>query len=125
MEEGNRSNKKVLIVEDEKAMANAMEVKLKKSGIDAYAVYDGDQAVKELVKEHYSLVLLDIIMPGLNGWDVMNAIKEKGITVNVIVTSNLSQSEDKQKAKEMGAVGFMIKSDSTLASIVEEVKSHL
>lgn len=120
-----KSNKKVLIIEDERAMAKAMELKLKKSGVDTLAVLRGEEGLDELSKGGYSLVLLDIMMPGMDGWDVMSKIKEKGINVKVIIASNLSQAEDKQKAKDLGAVGFLVKSDSTLASIVKEVMSHL
>ena len=117
--------KKLLIIEDEKAMAKAMEIKLQKVGIDAHAVFSGDEGLAELGKNTYSLVLLDIMMPGMDGWEVMTKIKEKGLKVKVIITSNLSQEEDKKKAKEMGAVNFLVKSDSSLAAITEEIKGYL
>jgi DNA-binding response OmpR family regulator len=116
---------KILIVEDEKAMAKAMEVKLQKSGIDAYAVFSGEEAMTELGKAGYTLVLLDIMMPGIDGWEVLAKIKEKNLPLKVIITSNLSQEEDKKKAQELGAAGFLVKSDSTLSTIVEEVKAHM
>lgn len=128
MEETNNSNKSaksVLIVEDEKAMAKAMEIKLQKAGIVAHAVFSGDEGLAELEKNEYGLVLLDIMMPGIDGWEVMTKIKEKGLKVKVIITSNLSQEEDKKKAKELGAVNFLVKSDSSLSSIAEEVKSYI
>lgn len=120
-----KSTKKVLIVEDERAMAKAMEIKLQKARIDAHAVFSGDEGLAELEKNEYSLVLLDIMMPGMDGWEVMTKIKEKGIKVKVIITSNLSQEEDKKKAKELGAVDFLVKSDSSLSSIAEQVKSYV
>lgn len=119
------TSKKVLIVEDEKSMARAMEVKLQKAGIDAYAVFGGEEGLTELAKGGYSLVLLDIMMPGMDGWEVLSKIKEKGLKLKVVITSNLSQEEDKKKAKDMGATDFLVKSDSTLSSIAEEVKRLL
>ncbi len=101
------------------------EIKLQKAGIDAHAVFNGQEGLAELEKGGYSLVLLDIMMPGMDGWEVLENIREEGIKVKVIVTSNLSQEEDKKKAKEMGAVDFLVKSDSTLESIAEKVKSLL
>ena len=118
------SPKKVLIAEDEETMAKVMENKLQKAGFDAHAVFNGNEAMAELESGNYSLVLLDLMMPEKNGWDVMTFIKDKGINTKVIVTSNLSQDEDKVKAKEYGAVGFLVKADSSLASIVQEVESH-
>src|SRR3990167_3588980 len=119
------SNNKVLIVEDEKAMAKAMEIKLQKVGIVALAVFNGEDALAALETNQYDLVLLDIMMPGMDGWEVMSKINEKGINVKVIITSNLSQEEDKKKAKELGAIDYLVKSDSTLSAIAEQVKSYL
>ncbi len=120
-----KQQKKVLIVEDERAMAMAMEIKLQKAGIAAHAVFSGEDGMAELRQGIYSLVLLDIMMPGLSGWEVMTKMQEENIKIKVIITSNLSQEEDKMKAKELGAVGFLVKSDSSLSTIVEEVKTHL
>lgn len=118
-------NKKVLIIDDEKALAKAMEVKLQKSDIDAHAVFGGEEGLSELKKGGYSLVLLDIMMPIMDGWEVLGKIKEEKITAKVVITSNLSQEEDKKKAQDLGASGFLVKSDSSLATIVEEVKRLL
>jgi DNA-binding response OmpR family regulator len=102
-----------------------MELKLKKSGIDAHTVFGGEEGLAELEKGGYALVMLDIMMPGIDGWEVMSRIKAKGIHTKVVITSNLSQEEDKKKAKEMGAIDFLVKSDSTLSSIVEQIKGYL
>lgn len=120
-----KQQKKVLIVEDERAMAMAMEIKLQKAGIVAHAVFSGEEGMTELRQGIYSLVLLDIMMPGLSGWEVMAKMQEENMKIKVIITSNLSQEEDKKKAQELGAVGFLVKSDSSLSTIVEEVKTHL
>jgi CheY-like chemotaxis protein len=90
--------KKVLIAEDEKPLAMALEIKLKKVGIDAKAVFDGAEALNELQTNKYSLILLDLMMPVMDGWTVLNEINSKKLAVKVIVTSNLSQPEDIQKA---------------------------
>ena len=124
-ETNSMSTKKVLIVDDEKAMAKAMEIKLQKAGIDAFAVFSGEEGLAEIEKGGYSLVLLDIMMPVVDGWTILTKIKEKGLQIKVIVTSNLSQEEDKRKALEMGAFDFLVKSDSSLASIAEEVRTYL
>lgn len=121
----NVSTKKVLIVEDEKTMAMAMKIKLQKAGIDAYAVFSGEEGLAEIEKNIYSLVLLDIMMPVVDGWKILTNIKEKNLSIKVIITSNLSQEEDKKKALAMGALDFLVKSDSSLASIAENVRSYL
>ena len=117
--------KKILIAEDERPMARALVLKLKSEGFEAEAVYDGLEVVAVLEKQKYDLLLLDLIMPKLDGFGVLKALKEKKISVPIIVTSNLSQEEDAQKAKSLGAIDYLIKSDTSLAKIVERVKKIL
>ena len=115
--------KNILIAEDERPMAKALEVKLRKVGYNAKAVFDGAQALAEIEKTQYHLVLLDLIMPETDGFDVLAKIKVKNIPV--IVVSNLSQEEDIAKAKNLGANDFLIKSNVSLAEIVEIAKKTL
>lgn len=117
--------KKVLIIEDERPMAMAMEIKLKKVGIDAKAVFDGAEGIKELDSGNYDLALLDLMMPVTDGWTVLSHVNEKKIKTKVIITSNLSQPEDIKKAKELGAVDFLVKSDNAIADIANKVQSYL
>lgn len=123
--EAQLNTKKVLIAEDERAMASAMEIKLQKSGLNAHAVFNGIEALAELQGGGYSLILLDLMMPEMDGWEVLKKIKESNIQVKIIVTSNLSQEEDKIRAKDLGALDFLVKSDSSISSIVDKVKGLL
>lgn len=116
-----KNTKKVLIAEDEKPLAMALEIKLKKVGIDAKAVFDGSEALVELRSNQYDLILLDLMMPVLDGWTVLSEIKNKGLNIKVIVTSNLSQPEDIEKAKELGALDYLVKSDNAIADIANKV----
>lgn len=115
------NTKKVLIAEDERPLAMALEIKLKKVGIDAKAVFDGSEALNELSKNKYDLILLDLMMPVMDGWTVLNEINVKKLKVKVIVTSNLSQPEDIDKAKELGALDYLVKSDNAIADIADKV----
>jgi DNA-binding response OmpR family regulator len=117
--------KKVLVVEDEKPLAKALEIKLGKSGFKTASVFNGEDALKLLETEKYDLVLLDLLMPRVGGFDVLSTLKQKGIVVKVIVLSNLGQEEDITKAKELGAVDFIVKSDAALSEIVTRVASAL
>ncbi len=118
-------NKKILIIEDQKLAASAMEIKLKKVGYEVKAVLNGAEGLKELENDGYDLVILDIMMPVIDGWNVLEKIKEKGIKVKIIIVSNLSQEEDKKRAMELGASDYMVKTDSTLANIADRVQSFL
>ncbi len=114
--------KKILIVEDEKPMARALELKLKHADFDAKAVFNGEECISELEKEKYDLILLDLVMPRMDGFSVLKKIKEMKIDTPVIIISNLSQKDDESKAKELGAKDFFIKSNTSIASIVEKIK---
>jgi len=118
-------NKKILVIEDEKPAAKAMEIKLKRVGYDVKVVLDGEEGLRELENNRYDLVILDILMPIVDGWGILEKIKEKNINVKVIVVSNLSLVEDKKRAMELGAADYMVKSNSTLADIVNRVQSFL
>jgi DNA-binding response OmpR family regulator len=117
--------KKILIGEDEKPMAKALQLKLTHAGFEALAVFNGEEVIEQLAKEQYDLILLDLIMPIKDGFTVLKELKEKGNTVPIIVTSNLSQEEDAKRAKELDAVDYLIKSNTPLAAIVEKVKTIL
>jgi len=117
--------KKVLIAEDEKPMATALELKLNGSGFEAKAVYDGEQAILELEKTKYDLVLLDLMMPVKNGFEVLEEMKKKKINIPVIISSNLNQQEDIDKAEALGADGFFVKSNTPISKVVEHVNNAL
>ncbi|OGH85824.1 MAG: hypothetical protein A2493_02235 [Candidatus Magasanikbacteria bacterium RIFOXYC12_FULL_33_11] len=119
------TEKKILIAEDEKPMARALEIKLNKAGFETTVVFDGVSAVKELQASNYDLLLLDLMMPNKDGFSVLLDIKESKIKVPVIVSTNLNQKEDIEKAMSLGAKDYFVKSDTTISEVVEHVKKIL
>lgn len=117
--------KKILIAEDEKPLANALKLKLTKAGFEAVAVFDGLAAIDLLKKEPFDLMILDLIMPKADGFQVLAALKENKISTPVIVLSNLSQPGDEKKSREFGARDFFIKSDTSLAVLLSHVEKIL
>lgn len=117
--------KKILIAEDEHPLARALEVKLTKAGFEAKAVHNGQEALDLLQTFPADLILLDLLMPQVDGFSFLQKAKEQGVSAKIIITSNLSQTEDIEKAKALGAVDFLVKSDSSLADIVEKVQTTL
>lgn len=115
---------KILIAEDERAIAGALNLKLNHEGFESQVAFNGKEAMEKLQSDKFDLLILDLIMPQLDGFGVLAEIKEKGIKIPVIVASNLSQAEDISKAKEMGAIDFFIKSDTPVAEIVEKIKKY-
>ena len=114
-------SKKILIIEDEKPLARALELKLTHAGFEAKVVFNGEDAIELLQKESYALILLDLIMPKMDGFTVLAILKVKKIETPVMILSNLSQEQDEKRAKEFGAKEFFIKSNTPIATIVERI----
>lgn len=117
--------KKILIVEDEKAMARALELKLTHAGFEAKIVFNGQDAVDVLEKESFALILLDLVMPKMDGFKVLETLQEKKIKTPVMVMSNLSQEEDEKRTRALGAKEFFVKSNTPIAFIVEKALQFL
>ncbi len=120
-----KNAKKVLIVDDEKAISKALSLKLTNSGFIVDSAGDGAEAVAKIKAEKFDLVILDLIMPGDDGFSVLEYLYKEKIKPPVIIASNLSQSEDINKAKALGAVDYFIKSNVTLADIISNIKKIL
>lgn len=118
-------SKKILVVDDERPLANALKLKLEKEGYEAVAVYDGEEAEDEIKKNDYDLVLLDLIMPKKDGFSVLDYFQKNKIGVPIIVCSNLGQEDDLKRAKSLGAVDYFIKSDTPITEIVNKVRAIL
>ena len=118
-------SKKILIAEDEVAIASALELKLQHSGFETVIAPDGEVAMTELKAGKFDLVILDLMMPKLDGFGVLEEMKKAGIHTPVIVASNLSQPEDEKKAKDLGAKDFFVKSNVPLSDLVKKIEAHV
>lgn len=118
---------KILIVEDEVAMAKALEIKLKSDGFETDVAHNGEEALDKILNTGgFDLVLLDLVMPKVDGFTVLEKLGEKESDVPpIIVSSNLSQNEEFQRAKDLGATDFYVKSNTPLARIVELINENL
>ncbi len=115
--------KKILIIEDEKPLAHALELKLTHEGFVVTATGSGEEALTLLSKEHFDLVLTDLIIPGVDGFKVLETVQDKKMKIPVIVMTNLNQEEDRKRASDLGATDFFVKSNSPISLIVEKVKN--
>ena len=117
----------VLVVEDDKFLRDLLSLKLKKEGFKVSEAFDGEEG---LVKAHSgspSIIILDLIIPGQDGFAFLEEIKKDPNTASipVIVLSNLGQREDIERAKALGAKDYMIKAQLTPIEVVERIKSAL
>ena len=117
--------KKILIIEDEKPLSHALGLKLSHEGFDVVTTESGQEGLDHLSKEQFDLVLTDLIIPGVDGFKILETIQEKKMKVPVIVISNLNQDEDKKRVFDLGAASFFVKSNSPISEIVAGVKKLL
>lgn len=115
--------KKILVAEDEKPVANALCFKLHAAGFDTLLAYDGESAIAIIRETVVDLIILDLIMPKKDGFFVLEELRKLNSLIPVIVSSNLSQVEDIERAKALGARDYFVKSNVTLVQIVEKVKA--
>lgn len=116
------SQKHILIVEDEKPLAHALELKLGHEGFATAIAPNGEECLKKLDEEHFDVVLLDMMMPVMDGFQVLEEISKRQQKPIVFALSNLSLHDDKERVIGMGARKYFIKSDTPLSVIVDEVK---
>lgn len=114
--------RRVLIVDDEKPLLRALELKFSNAGFEVTTASDGEQALSILEKEKFNVVLLDLVMPKKDGFAVLAELKAKGKKVPVIVLSNLSQDEDIKRARELGAIDYLVKPETSIFELVTRVK---
>jgi DNA-binding response OmpR family regulator len=119
------AKQKILVVEDTTSIAEVMKLKLDNSGFSATIATNGVEALKALSEDTYDLILLDLIMPKLDGFGVLEEMKKRKIHTPVIVTTNLGQPEDKARVKEFGVKDYLLKVDMPLSEMVEHVKRAL
>jgi DNA-binding response OmpR family regulator len=117
--------KRILIAEDERSIAKALKLKLGLSGFEVELAINGEEALTLMKAQKFDLLLLDIMMPKMDGFSVMEAMKKAKNKTPVIILSNLSQEDDADRAKSLGAVDFFIKSNTPLNDIVIKIKNFL
>lgn len=119
----NTKPKKILIAEDEKAYARALVLKLRNAGFEAESAADGEEALRAIKKGGFDLLLCDLVMPKVNGFQVLEEIKKQGLNIPVIGLSNLSQANDEEKMRKAGAVDFMSKSNTPIIDVIKKVEN--
>ncbi|HHE76645.1 MAG TPA: response regulator [Candidatus Parcubacteria bacterium] len=119
--------KKILVVEDDKFLRELISQKLTKEGYDIAEATDGEKGFESVKKEKPDLVLLDLILPIIDGFEVLSRIKSDPVLaqIPVIILSNLGQKEDIEKGLKIGAADYLIKAHFTPAEIIEKIKNVL
>ncbi len=119
--------KKILLVEDDETLANVYKTRLHAEGFDLKRVPNGEDALAAALEYKPDLILLDIMMPKVSGFDVLDIIRNTPETTNmkVIMLTALNQESDRQRAEGMGVDDYLVKSQVVIADVIERIKFHL
>jgi len=120
-------NTRVLLVEDDKFLRRACEIGLKKKGFTVLTASDGEEGLQQARTGAPSIILLDMLMPKLNGLETLEALKgdERTRNIPVVMLSNSSVDTTIQQAKALGAIGYLVKASMSLQELGDRVMEFL
>ena len=120
------AKKLILIAEDDKYFVDIFNRILPKEGYNIQVAEDGQLALDAIHKQMPDLLILDLVMPIKNGFDVLAELKKENILkdLKVVVLSNLNQDVDVQKAKEYGAIDYLVKANISVNEVLTKIKSY-
>lgn len=118
---------KILLVEDDSNLREIYGIRLEAEGYNIFSASDGEEALAVAVREHPDLIITDVMMPKISGFDMLDILRSTPETKNikVIVMTALSQDDDKQRGQSLGADHYIVKSQVTLEDVVNVVKDVL
>lgn len=117
--------KKILVVEDDKFLRELIVQKLVREGYEVSEAVDGEEGVKRIKEVKPDLVLLDLILPGIDGFEVLSKTKEDSelVQIPIIILSNLGQKDEVERGLKLGAADYLIKAHFTPGEIVAKIKT--
>lgn len=118
---------KILIIEDESSLRNALRDKFTRDGFEVLEAKNGEEGLDVALREHPDLILLDIVMPKMDGMTMLTQLREDewGKTARVITLTNLSDTEKVAEAIEHGSYEYLVKSDWKIEDVVATVRKKL
>lgn len=116
-----------MLVEDDTALIRVLSERLEREGITVHKALDGVEGLEAAAKHHPNLILLDVIMPRMDGFTMLKKLREDewGKTAEVILLTNLGQVDDVELGAKYGAREYLIKSDWKMADVVDKIKKKL
>lgn len=120
-------SKRILLVEDDDALATVYVTRLEAENFDVRRVANGEEALATALSFKPDLVLLDVMMPKVSGFDVLDILRNTPETGNlkIIMLTALSQQSDKDRAQSLGVDDYLVKSQVVIADVVERIRHHL
>lgn len=123
----NNTSKKLLIIEDDKLLLRALLDSFTIEGLEVIVAKDGGEGLEKALEQHPDLILLDILMPKMNGMEMLKKLRKDswGKSVQIIMLTNLSDKEKISEAVTEGISEYLVKSDTKIGYIVDRVKEKL
>lgn len=117
----------ILLVEDDDNLANVYQTRLQAEGFNVVRVSNGEDALQAALQARPHLILLDVMMPKVSGFDVLDILRNTPETAQtkIIMLTALSQDADRERAKALGVDDYLIKSQVVIADVVDRIKQHL
>ncbi len=127
MDPNTKVAKKILLVEDDDALASVYLMRLQTEGFTVTRVANGEDALAAAKEHKPDLVLLDVMMPKVSGFDVLDILRNTTETANlkIIMLTALSQDSDKQRAQGLGVDDYLVKSQVVITDVIDRIKYHL
>lgn len=127
MDTSQSNNKRILLVEDDDSLANVYTMRLEAEGFEIRRVANGEDALAAAQEYKPDLIILDVMMPKVSGFDVLDILRNTPQTANVkiIMLTALSQDSDRQRAEQLGADDYLVKSQVVIADVVDRIKQQL
>tara|TARA_B100001964_G_C13895301_1_gene449117 strand:- start:160 stop:564 length:405 start_codon:yes stop_codon:yes gene_type:complete len=118
---------KILFIDDDNFLRKVYDSELRENGYEVILAADGKEGVNKAKLEKPDLIILDMILPIMNGFEVLTTLKNNNETnsIPVIILSNLGQDIDKKKGIDLGAVDYLVKDDTTLNIIVSKINEYI
>ena len=118
---------RILLVEDDDALANVYVTRLQAEGFDVRRVANGEEALATALSYKPDLIVLDVMMPKVSGFDVLDILRNTPETANlkIIMLTALSQPSDQERAQSLGADDYLVKSQVVIADVIERIRHHL
>ena len=122
-----QNKKKVLLVEDDKTISLMYKIKIETGGFEVLTADNGADGLELAKKQKPDIVMLDVILPQLDGFSVLEELKKDASTKNipVVMLTNLGTEEDKEKGEKLGAADYLVKASLTPAQVEEKIKQYL
>lgn len=119
--------KRILLVEDDDALASVYQTRLQAEGFELRRVANGEEALAAAMSFKPDLVLLDVMMPKVSGFDVLDILRNTPETsaLKIVMLTALSQDSDRERAESLGVDDYLVKSQVVMADVVDRIKHHL